>query len=489
MTEPTLAAPHSSRSVRLRQNARRVLIAVLALLAVGALVVTEENWRGKRAWENYRREGEAKGEHFDLAWFTTKPVAPEQNFFATPFLAPLLNYEIIQGEVRWKDTNGIARVRSLGIVSGVPGGDLKAAQNYFRSNTNFPAAPAAQDPAHDVLFALEKFRPVLLELRAAVKRPAAVYSLHPERDMMAAMEMFSVLKSAAQTANLHARASLEAGHPADALDDVRFVFGVAQSLKGEPALIAHFVRIGILHLPLQTINDGLAKNLWPASRLLELQLLLLSDDLLADYGSMMRGERAFGNELMAHQIAGDDGAGIARTGGFGLPRFLSPHGMLYQNQVSMNRMHDLLTLPAVDSGAHRVFPERCSTNEFPKALGKKTPYNMFAWMTVPALHKAALRFAYTQNSFDQTAVVCALERYHLKNGDYPEVLAALTPEFIGAVPLDIIGGQPLHYHCSVPANFQLYSVGWNGKDDGGGIARNKNGKEDMENGDWVWPVK
>ena len=36
--------------------------------------------------------------------------------------------------------------------------------------------------------------------------------------------------------------------------------------------------------------------------------------------------------------------------------------------------------------------------------------------------------------------------------------------------------------------FQLYSVGWNEKDDGGKVVMNKDGKTpNPTEGDWVWP--
>jgi len=83
-------------------------------------------------------------------------------------------------------------------------------------------------------------------------------------------------------------------------------------------------------------------------------------------------------------------------------------------------------------------------------------------------------------------VACALERYRLAHGGYPESLDALAPQYIHKLPHDIIIGQPLHYRRMEGGNFVLYSVGWNEKDDGGEVALNKNGVMDREKGDWVW---
>jgi hypothetical protein len=116
-----------------------------------------------------------------------------------------------------------------------------------------------------------------------------------------------------------------------------------------------------------------------------------------------------------------------------------------------------------------------------------TPWNFIAAMCTPNFSKAAETMARNQTWADQAQIVCALERYRLANGKYPATLAALMPQFISAIPNDIVGGgKPMNYFCKDGENFRLYSVGWNEADDGGIIAHTTDGKEDRERGDWVW---
>src|ERR1051325_4497016 len=56
------------------RNLRRVLFAAACLLTLVALFLTEENLRGRRAWENHRRAAEARGEPFTLASLVPPPV-------------------------------------------------------------------------------------------------------------------------------------------------------------------------------------------------------------------------------------------------------------------------------------------------------------------------------------------------------------------------------------------------------------------------------
>ena len=366
---------------------------------------------------------------------------------------------------------------------------IHGAQKYFRNNTNFPARPQPQDPASDVLFALQKYEPIFAELRAAADRPAAVYTVHPERDMNAQMVMFGVMKTMAQAALLHSLASIEAGNSQDALADVRFLFRLGDALCGEPLLITHMVRIAILNIALQPVRQGVEQHRWSDEQLKELQSILLSEDLLADYGRTMRGERAFANELLGQYREGNFGSLGGQNNGYKFLGIFAPRGLFYQNQIVMNRMHEQFSLRAVDAAAHRVYPERCGTNAFLTALGHRTPYNIFSWLLLPALQKVVQRCAYMQNEFDQAAIACALERHRLARGNYPENLAALVPQFTEKIPGDVIGGQPLNYRRMDDGKFLLYSIGWNEKDDGGVAALNENKKVDLENGDWVWPAR
>jgi hypothetical protein len=94
----------------------------------------------------------------------------------------------------------------------------------------------------------------------------------------------------------------------------------------------------------------------------------------------------------------------------------------------------------------------------------------------------------------QTVVTAiALKRYQLRHGNYPPDLNSLVPEFASKVPRDPVDGQPLRYRLNADGTFLLYSIGENGKDDGGDPSLEK-GFESYYPGwqspyalDWVWP--
>jgi hypothetical protein len=176
---------------------------------------------------------------------------------------------------------------------------------------------------------------------------------------------------------------------------------------------------------------------------------------------------------------------------------LAPRGWWYQNLVHCAVMesksldgfdleHDTLSPRILDETTHNL-------NQF---LDHKSPFKLLAAFAIPNTAKAAQTLARNQTMVNEGQIVCALERYHLAHGEYPETLDALVPQFIEKIPHDIIGGQPLHYRRTDPPSpgsgtasgkFLLYSVGWNETDDGGlESPPTQNGWIDYTKGDWTW---
>lgn len=84
----------------------------------------------------------------------------------------------------------------------------------------------------------------------------------------------------------------------------------------------------------------------------------------------------------------------------------------------------------------------------------------------------------------------ALKRHQLRHNNLPATLAELVPEFLPAVPIDPADGQPLRYRLNGDGTFHLYSVGKDGRDNGGD-PQNPNEKSSSKSWqmgrDWVWP--
>ena len=74
---------------------------------------------------------------------------------------------------------------------------------------------------------------------------------------------------------------------------------------------------------------------------------------------------------------------------------------------------------------------------------------------------------------DLVITAIALKRYEIRHQHLPGTLQELVPDFVKTVPIDWMDGQPLRYRPNSDGTFLLYSVGENGKDDGGNTSLEK----------------
>jgi hypothetical protein len=500
------------------------------LVTLVALFYALEDWRGRRAWQNYKHAWEAKGERFDLASFVPPPVPNDQNFFETPLWSDMHFVQTDGGNV-WEDKDWGGRVvfdiygpKSKDAPS--PGNwmkpehvDLTKWQAYYRGSNNlftvqrgpftvqsgpptnyFPIAKEPQSPASDVLLALSRFETNRQLLIAAAARPQARFWINYDAGFGSLLPHLARMKATALYLSLHADAALKAGDRAMALEDLHLLFRLLESNRSEPTLISHLVRIAVLQIGLQPVWEGLADRQWTEADLIVIEGELGKLDFLADYGLAMRGERACCNLWGVDYIrkAGTSGldslfgpstpsesGGLEKLIGSALLR-LVPAGWFDQNKLSLCRLHERYLLPVVDLQQRVVLPARVQQSQSAVDKLRPRPYDAFSRTFLPAVAGCAEKFARAQTSVDLARLACALERYRLANGQFPESLEALAPKFIERLPHDVINGQPLKYHRADDGRFVLYSVGWNETDDGGKVELTKSGNADVKKGDWVW---
>jgi hypothetical protein len=299
---------------------------------------------------------------------------------------------------------------------------------------------------------------------------------------------------------LKACAELAAGRSDSALEDVKLMLYLADTLKTEPFLISYLVRIACVHVAMVPIWEGLAEHRWTDAQLERLQARLEPYNFLADIQWSLHAERAMG-VLMADLIKKKGLGWAANLNGSapapGTPERLvqnllsgiTPSGWYDQEKLHYCQKFDGMFRGAMDEAARRVFPRQIATNvgllndpgdAFMSAVFY---HNIIAKLMLPAMGRILVKSAAAQNAAGQAAVACALERYRLANGQFPENLQALVPRFAARLPNDVITGQSLKYHRTDDGQFILYSVGWDETDNGGSSGRTM---FDETAGDWVW---
>ncbi len=488
---------HSPTNEPRRPLLGRFLRTTIRILAAGlvlvALCYAEEDCRGWRDWNQFVEKQAALGIKIDSDFkrLVPPPVPDDQNFAATPFWKYLFSAEYL---------------------SQTP--DSQARKD---SPTN------AATLATNLLALTDRLDPMFAKFRGAAARPFCRFNLDYAAKYPSTILFPHVflLTDAAQIFRMRCIAELALNRIEDAASDVALALRLARATEPEPFLISHMAECVALHPVLRTIWDGLDRHQWSEEHLRNFENLLAGIRLPPLLERCLEGGQAGANRLfedLRHPpkplIHEPPPSGAILTGcqyhfvkqpGFlctGFSSFL-PTGWAYFEELNYNREMMEIRRAAWDRERETFSPSLFNREEgrvefFPlpefRAL---LDHRYLTWCLLFDLRCAnAKKTAYAQTGVNLARVACALERYRLAKGAYPESLDALKLDWIKSLPKDIINGGPLHYLRPNPDSYRLNSVGWNERDDGGKIVylypefknRARPVVPDIDNGDWVWSI-
>ncbi len=518
-----------------------------ALTTAVALFYAEEDWRGARDWAAARRELLARGETLDFHDLLPPPVADDQNLAMAPLFVRVFQYEIdprthvltFNRGSSWYLSAAYKQLQEMpwgrekdyvhhgpeaygNWMTGHPS-DLSVVQRYFRQRPEFPHPGQPQGPAAEVLLALTRYTPVLDELaRDEAERPQTRFpvnwTLRPSWGI--ALPHYAFFQSLGATLRLRAVAELAAGQTAAARGDIMQMLHLRRAIEGDPIVIAPLVDSTFLRVLLQPVWEGLAARQWSAEDLDALRDVLRGINVLREFQQSMRGDRAFdaacwpedlqdtaqAQELarivpiMSDQQIGTSAYSPERLLWHALPYW--PRGWYEQNAAIASRYIQEHWVDTVNPAEHRVAVAKIKSNERALQTLALTPKTILAKVSLEVFTSIITKFAQTQTTLDQAVTACALEKYYLDHHTYPATLAALVPAYLERVPSDVIDGAPMRYRLTVDGRYQLYSIGWDGHDDGGAIAwapdawraagppapgmERKLPGPARDGGDWVW---
>src|ERR1035437_9452559 len=579
---------------------RRILIGLAILATLIAIFYTEEDWRGKRAWENCKRELEAKGAVLDWNAYIPPPVPDDQNFFTystnillrfhrsqteaqgeaatqlqwlrlPPFGSnsfPVLDFtkfkrtvvaelnviksgsstsstqlfpviklnrpdagkeikEIIQTAVGRTGTGATGiHFSELQLSNRSPArmclesdspptlGDLKyLIPADTATNIGWLAVEATADPmvfqmkfvtgqitaAADYLQWSDQFVPAFDEVREALKRPYAVIPGDYLKPFEQPIPNFVTMRAVAQTLAQRAQCFLLLNRPEEALPELTLMHDVCRILEKPPTgqpetLVEAMINVAITGLYVATAQEGFRLHEWQAPQLAALQAQLAEINLPPWLAAAFQAEQA----ATCHAAEMTQPSQISMIGLHSAKRTiwkkimdlpnhaidLAPRGWVYQNMAVCARMIQIQKENVLDTNQN-VTPRGAElvAKDIAKVLEHNhSPFYLLARIAIPNFTKAMQVCAFNQTLANQAQIACALERYRLAHGEYPETLDTLVPQFIEKLPHDLIGGEPLIYRRTDDGKFQLYSVGWNETDDGGLPGT----LADVKKGDWVW---
>lgn len=505
-----------------------------------------ENARGALVWRQTRETLKARGECLELACIIPPPVRDEDNFFATPFWSHFRYTRTTDASGRnsttqWADTNWSSITREMSLPNlptpkdrvGVPPEktpegrtDLAAWATAFRNSTSnalhrpargsgiqwvaYPIPETPGSPAADVLQALTKLDPILAEFETASGRPYNRYPHHYEEGWSTLLVPLSAMKSATQCLALRSTARLAQGQIAEAASDVLLAFRLGDSLREDPYLISQMVRYACDTIALHALWEGLIDHRWSDDQLARFQGLLSRRDYAPGILRAIECERNIAGYELERILADRFGRlhQLDALGGNSSPSeveefltaisVLMPDGWFRQNQARLMQGYQSLLNSARTAMKPAARTEALKEAQASDEVAERfliessthtTPRNFLVRRLLPSLGKASQRAHRAITLARLGAVACALERHHRAHGRYPESLSGLGPATLKALPDDWMSDQPFHYRRTEDGRFELWSVGPDGKDDGG-VYRTRNRKYNTvsEERDWPWPV-
>ncbi len=473
---------------RLSWLLQRRFFALACLLTLVALFYAVENWRGKRAWEQYKRELEAEGVVLDWEKFIPPPVPDDQNFFKAPNMH------------QWF-------VKPGGLL-GPPSEPIPTGLDGLSTNALTVSVITEEAAAADYLKWSDQFQPSFDLIREALQRPYARMDGDYSLPYQIPVPNFAPARDLARVLAQRTKCCLLLGQPEQALRELTLLNDSRKMMEAAPSgkpmtLVASMINVAITGLYTDTLEHGLQSHAWREPQLTALQEQLKAIDLPPFLFESFREEPVYSAccletttpAALAELAYGHPPRNLWQKltdPNYRLLKFL-PRGWVYQNMKfaiwagqKWNAGFDLTN--------HLIMPGKVEQgmSEVTEAAAHWVPWRIRLENAVPNFTKAFRITARNQTRVNQGQIVCALERYRIAHGEYPETLDALRPQLIAQLPHDIIDGQPLRYRRidapptqasgAASSQFVLYSIGWNEKDDGGKAGKDSSDTE----GDWVW---
>lgn len=301
---------------------------------------------------------------------------------------------------------------------------------------------------------LKRYAEAMDKFHAATKLGgAARYPIVFSNGYEMKLEHAQNLRSAARLLALEAYVRGHRGDASGCAESLRGIFAARRSLEQEPVVISNLVCIALHSIAIQALADNLAHV-----KFSEADLRALQDDI-----NSFKPRNGLQRGFIGERVIGCEGY---QSGGISVESkripFINSDFAFY-----LELFDDLIT----------------ATNEdFPQCLAAGPKYDqklkamiggsfskfshIVSALLAPAMSAAFEASARTTAESGGANAAIAVEFYRRKHGRLPQSLDELVPEFLPRVPQDPYVGAPLKY-IAAPDHFKIYSVGRDGKDDGG----------------------
>ena len=426
------------------------LLSALALLAYGL-------WNGgfggdKHAgWQRIADQLRQQNEPILLSDVKPADIPPKQNFFAADVFAGVAEgapaSQLLQ---RAADPGrGLSVADLLAAATQGNGASLDAIANAMQRAGLLNAKTDFLLAGDRVLAGMRALGLDFTPLADAADRPSARFPIDYKQPFPK-LPHLRHLETLGDWLAIRAIAQLSIGDSDAAALNLLLIWRLADAVAPEPFLPSQRTRRLLLGLFAGCVRVGIDWGAWNDDQLAKFTDALERARLLTDFAWALRGERAQLNSVVDNALNGrKPQASEDLQAWFGDDLARLDIRALRMRQVAVNEsiQHFLDALSASPLQPADLVPADVAN------LPPSTPGRL------KTLADDTRVFAQLQTYLAQAETACALERFHLEHGKYPEKSADLAPDWLAAIPNDPITGQPLEY-AKKDAGFVLTGAGW-----------------------------
>jgi hypothetical protein len=454
--------------------AGRAAALTLALVLVVVLLYAYQNHQGRRRWAAFQQQVKQRAESLELSPILPGPVAAEQNFAQTTFFQAFLNRKLADKSANvlvGKMAQHAAVDPNIRPASNLltPWMQQGFADFYPHLRWTVPRfkPPAIKDRTNSASAVWDGLQPLqadMANLASAAEQPffQATTSRGADAIYQSNLKELSAIEELHFLFEVRACALLALDHSNGAGEDVLTSLRLARLARQSPD-VKSSIRVQVLLVrSLQPIWEGMVEHRWSESQLRDFQRELAQFHLLSDHTNAIR------RVVLAHietwraiPDAKTPVRGVPQAGGAYVQRdewAWQPRTWWYDNCIQLyeagrnavERVDVAVGLMTADFnwGDLRGLPLDGVANQ----LFQQGPW----WGTSPTL------VSFAQTAVNQAIIACALERYRLARGDYPETLEQLRPDYLDRIPSDIVRGRPIVYQRIEKESYILRGAGANG---------------------------
>ena len=491
----------------MKKGARWTVGIVLGFALLITFLWQNENRRGKRLWEETCARLRAAGEPVELADIIPPMIPDEENVAAAPIFAEVFANEKSARLTKFSDAFGRSPVRTTKSPP-VPCprarplypddmSHLDEWRDFLRDFLSSGRPTMSMAPADEILHYLSRWDGETQELRKALQRPKCRWPLRYENGVSVEGPIPGLVLGILIGERPRLLAEAAKGDVTSCTETLLADFRLVRATGENGRLLGVLLNA--------TYEDAMVlkslQHIFPVVQFKEPQLAALQQQLsmisLAPVSQALRQERVIWSHAMQHFTIDElshihdsedvlpfsatprEAQQLARSVLL-LAVANRPEGwQLIDAADYMNFMHDEVEA-CVDVAAGTILLSRVNAMEIALEVKRNAAGRISLMRDFPDYFGSVLkREANRQALAREAGLWCALERYRLKNGHLPNGLGELVPEFVGSLPCDPVNGLPLRYVRKGENDYLLYSIGWNGIDDGGVESK-------RDRGDWVW---